>query len=128
MMEGAEFTCPWTERRLTQGIAYDLDHILPIALYPTNELWNLVPADPNFNSHQKRDLLPNSERLEIARPHLEKTYAKYGGSSMLDAVLKEDAALRFARVQSEMTFSVGLASSVIDLVEEVAELRNLTRF
>ena len=70
MMEGAAFTCPWTERRLTQGIAYDLDHILPIAVYPTNELWNLVPSDPKFNSHQKRDLLPTAKRLAIARPHL----------------------------------------------------------
>ncbi|NJM98756.1 MAG: hypothetical protein HC800_17800 [Phormidesmis sp. RL_2_1] len=128
LMEGAEFTCPWTERRFTQGVAYDLDHVLPIAVYPTNELWNLVPSDPSFNSHQKRDRLPTSERLAIAQPHLEKTYEKYGSSSALDTVLKEDAALRFARVQSDWTFSLELAGAVVDLVEEVAELRNLARF
>ena len=128
LMEGAEFTCPWSEKRLAKGIAYDLDHILPIAVYPTNELWNLVPSDPNFNSHQKRARLPTSERLAIARPHLEETYIKYGGSSALDAVLKEDAALRFARVQSDWTFALELAGAVVDLVEEVAELRNLARF
>lgn len=128
MMEGAEFTCPWTEKRLTQGIAYGLDHILPIAVYPTNELWNLVPSDPSFNSHQKRDRLPTAERLAIARPHLEETYIRYGGSSALEAVLKEDAALRFSRVQSDWTFALGLAGAVVDLVEEVAELRNLARF
>ena len=38
IMEGTEFTCPWTEKRITQGTAYDLDHTLPIAVYPTNEL------------------------------------------------------------------------------------------
>ena len=128
LMEGAEFTCPWTERRFTQGVAYHLDHILPIAIYPTNELWNLVPSDPSFNSHQKRDRLPTSERLAIARPHLEETYIKYGGSSALEAVLKEDAALRFSRVQSDWTFAIELAGAVVDLVEEVAELRNLARF
>lgn len=128
MMEGAEFTCPWTERRLTQGTAYDLDHILPIAVYPTNELWNLVPSDSNFNSHQKRDRLPKPERLVIAQPHLEKTYAHYGGSATLAAVLTEDAALRFARVQSSTAFASELAGSVLGLVEEVAELRNISRF
>ena len=128
MMEGAAFTCPWTERRLTQGIAYDLDHILPIAVYPTNELWNLVPSDPKFNSHQKRDRLPNSERLEIARPHLEQTYRRYGDTLKLATVLTEDAALRFSRIQLDATFAVGLADAVLDLVEEVAGLRNLARF
>ncbi|MGB3293415.1 MAG: HNH endonuclease domain-containing protein [Phormidesmis sp.] len=128
MMEGAEFTCPWTERRFKQGTPYDLDHILPIAVYPTNELWNLVPSDPSFNLHQKRERLPTSERLATALPHLERTYAKYGGSSTLDAVLREDAALRFASVQSDLPFAVELAFAVIDLVGEVAELRNLARF
>ena len=112
----------------TQGVAYDLYHILPIAVYPTNELWNLVPSDPKFNSHQKRDLLPTAERLAISRPHLEETYAQYGGSSTLEAVLKEDAALRFASIQSEMTFSADLALAVVDLVEEISELRNVARF
>ena len=128
MMEGAEFTCPWTERQLRQGTAYDLDHILPIAVYPTNELWNLVPSDPNFNSHQKRDRLPKPERLAVAQPHLEQTYLEYGNSSALIEVLEEDVALRFARVQSGTTFTAELAHAVADLVEEVAESRNLARF
>lgn len=128
MMEGAEFTCPWTQKRLMSGTAYDLDHILPIAVYPTNELWNLVPSDPQFNSHQKRDRLPTTERLETARPHLESAYARYGNSSTLKRVIQEDAALRFARVQIDATFSTKLAAAVVDLVEEIAELRNLARF
>lgn len=128
MMEGAEFTCPWTERRFSQGTAYDLDHILPIAVYPTNELWNLVPADPKFNSHQKRDRLPTLERLAIAQPHLEKTYQRYGDASKLATVLEEDASLRFAGIQSDTAFETTLTSAVVDLVEEVAELRNLARF
>lgn len=87
-----------------------------------------MPSDPSFNSHQKRDRLPTPERLATALPHLEKTYAKYGGSSALDAVLREDATLRFASVQADRAFAVELAFAVVDLVEEVAELRNLARF
>jgi hypothetical protein len=128
IMEGTEFTCPWTEKRIGQGVAYDLDHILPIAVYPTNELWNLVPSDPAFNSHKKRDRLPGVERLVAARPYLEQTYANYGESPELISVLTEDVELRFARVQPGLAFPESVAHAVTDLVEEVAEARNLARF
>ncbi|MGG6241598.1 HNH endonuclease domain-containing protein [Nodosilinea sp. AN01ver1] len=127
IMEGTAFTCPWTEKRIAQGTAYDLDHILPIAVYPTNELWNLVPADPDFNSHKKRDRLPTAERLVVATPHLEHTYLSYGDSKPLIEVLREDVALRFATVATE-AFSESLALAVAGLVEEIAESRNLARF
>lgn len=128
IMEGTEFTCPWTEKRIVQGTSYDLDHILPIAVYPTNELWNLVPSDPAFNSHQKRDRLPGAERLAIAQPYLEQTYTNYGESQSLIEVLKEDVRLRFARVEVGLAFAESVAMAVTDLVEEVAESRNLARF
>lgn len=128
IMEGIAFTCPWTEKRIKQGTAYDLDHILPIAVYPTNELWNLVPADPAFNSHKKRDRLPTAERLAVATPHLEQTYLSYGTSKPLIEVLREDVALRFATVEAGSSFSGSLSVAVVGLVEEVAEARNLARF
>lgn len=62
LMEECEFVCPWTERHITYGVPYDLDHLVPVSVYPINELWNLVPADPVFNSHKKRDRLPSPER------------------------------------------------------------------
>jgi hypothetical protein len=128
IMEGTTFTCPWTEKPITQGIDYDLDHILPIAVYPTNDLWNLVPSDPAFNSHKKRDRLPTTERLAVATPHLEQTYLSYETSKPLIDILREDAALRFATVQAGEAFSQSLALAVGSLVEEVAEARNLERF
>lgn len=128
MMEDVKFTCPWTQKTITKGTVYDLDHILPIAVYPTNELWNLVPSDPRFNSHQKRDRLPKTERLKIAQPHLEETYKQYGKSPKLTAILEEDATLRFARIKPETSFMTGLAIAVVALVEEIAKLRNISRF
>ena len=128
IMEGTEFTCPWTEKRIALGTAYDLDHILPIAVYPTNELWNLVPSDPAFNSHQKRDRLPGAERLMVARFYLEQTYKNHGASKPLVEVLIEDVRLRFARVEVGLFFFEEIASAVTNLVEEVAESRNLARF
>jgi hypothetical protein len=128
IMEGTEFTCPWTERRITQAGDYDLDHILPIAVYPTNELWNLVPSDSDFNSHKKRDRLPTKGRLMAALPYLERTYLNYAASDPLIKVLEEDVSLRFATVQTGTAFSESVAWAVATLVEEVAESRNLARF
>jgi 5-methylcytosine-specific restriction endonuclease McrA len=48
MMQGTTFTCPWTFKTLNRG-QYDMDHIIPIAVYPVNELWNLVPADSQID-------------------------------------------------------------------------------
>lgn len=128
LMEGKVFTCPWTEKHIDHRVPYDLDHILPIAVYPTNELWNLVPANPSFNSHQKRDRLPTPERLWIARPHLQKTYANYETSEPLIEALSEDVRLRFSTVERGRVFSESVANAVTNLVEEIAESRNCERF
>jgi hypothetical protein len=71
LLEGNELICPWTARWIVQGVPYDLDHLLPLSVYPINELWNLVPSAPTFNRHIKRDWLPSAERLQGARLHLE---------------------------------------------------------
>lgn len=129
LMEGQRFTCPWTERTIGQGDDYDMDHLLPIAVYPTNELWNLVPVDPDFNSHQKRDRLPEAERLYRARPHFEQAYQRYRLSAGLSEALQEDVQLRFSRVQVQSPRFAGMvAEAVVDLITEIAESRNVARF
>ena len=37
MMEGQIFTCPWTGKKLSTA-SYDLDHLLPLSVYPINEI------------------------------------------------------------------------------------------
>src|SRR4051812_27257252 len=89
------FSCPWTGRELRTPRDYDLDHLVPIALIPINELWNIAPADPPFNSHIKRDRLPSPGRLAAARPRLAAVFRGYLASGTLSPALAEDAALRF---------------------------------
>jgi hypothetical protein len=36
---------PWTGQLISGGKRYDLDHLVPLVLYPMNDLWNLVPPD-----------------------------------------------------------------------------------
>lgn len=79
IMEGRTFVCPWTGRQITKSGDYALDHLVPVSVYPTNELWNLVPADAHINSHIKRDRLPAPERLMRAIPPDEGNSASGGG-------------------------------------------------
>lgn len=129
LMEGKEFVCPWTEKQITSGTRYDLDHLLPVSLYPINELWNLVPADPYYNSHTKRDRLPSQSRLQQAQPYFELAYRHYSTSKSLSVALLEDVAVRFSTVAFNTTsFSEALSAAVVDLIDIVASSRNLARF
>ncbi|RYF17875.1 MAG: methyltransferase domain-containing protein [Comamonadaceae bacterium] len=56
--------CTWSGRPL-HVMSFDVDHVIPFALWANNDLWNLVPADPRVNM-QKSDLLPATE-LMLAR-------------------------------------------------------------
>lgn len=73
LMEGKPFICPWTHRAIRHGV-YAIDHLMPVSVYPINELCNLVPADPHFNSHVKSNRLPSPDRLAQAKPHLALAY------------------------------------------------------
>ena len=48
-------TCVWTQTPL-QGGRFDVDHIIPFALWHNNDLWNLLPSDSKVNN-KKRDKL-----------------------------------------------------------------------
>lgn len=128
-MEGKEFVCPWTARRINKQVAYDLDHLVPVTVYPTNELWNLVPADPYFNSHVKRNRLPSPEKLIQAEPHLALAYSHYESSKLLSRAIREDITIRFSTLQHDYAnFPQVVAKAVVDFIDQVAVSRNLARF
>ena len=127
IIEGKEFVCPWTERRIYSRVAYELDHILPVSIYPINELWNLVPSDPHFNSHVKRDRLPSIERLHQAEPHLVRAYSNYLCSDQLTRAIQEDVDIRFSNLRPG-DFAQAIASAVIDFVSYTEDSRNLAVF
>jgi hypothetical protein len=112
-----------------QGIPFDIDHLLPLAVYPMNDLWNLVPADPDFNQHTKRDRIPSLERLQRAEPHLSRTYALYSASQPLRIALVSDTAQRFrSLLPADTSFPQQVASAAIRLADNVAIYHNLARF
>ncbi len=52
--------CVWSAKSLTDK--YDIDHSLPFARWPNNDLWNLLPTDCKINN-QKSDRLPTEHKL-----------------------------------------------------------------
>lgn len=65
---GQSLYCVWTGDRLRPG-GFDIDHCFPMAAWPCQDLWNLMPAKPSVNRN-KRDRLVKAERLEAARERI----------------------------------------------------------
>jgi SAM-dependent methyltransferase len=62
---GPGLRCVWSGRPLTAK-SLDMDHCLPWSAWPCGDLWNLLPAHPAVNQHQKRDRLPADAVLRAA--------------------------------------------------------------
>ncbi|GGK38146.1 hypothetical protein GCM10008955_35060 [Deinococcus malanensis] len=123
MLEGAVFHCPWTHKLLTPS-NFDLDHLIPLAAHPINDLWNLVPSDPVHNQHIKRARLPDSTRLHGALTALEQTYGVYDQQPLTGPVLRRDVLARFGFPLAP----AALAEQVIGLANHMAEARNVPRY
>jgi len=52
--------CVWSSKSLNKK--YDIDHSMPFARWPNNDLWNLLPTDCQVNN-QKSDRLPTELKL-----------------------------------------------------------------
>lgn len=93
---GEEIRCVWTGRRLSMK-QLDIDHCLPWSVWPTDDLWNLVPSSRKVNLI-KGGRLPAREVLAAAKPAV---LDWWGRAWMADPVL----ASRFSR-ESEAAFSL----------------------
>ncbi len=56
--------CVWSAQRLKEK--FHIDHCLPFARWPNNDLWNLLPTTAKINL-EKKDRIPTNERFRIAR-------------------------------------------------------------
>lgn len=65
---GEPIHCVWSGRQLRRD-ALDVDHCIPWAAWPCDDLWNLVPASPRVNS-DKGARLPDAATLQEAEDRL----------------------------------------------------------
>ncbi|MBC8136406.1 MAG: hypothetical protein H8F28_11015 [Fibrella sp.] len=125
IMEGNCFVCPWSLRKIDKIGDYALDHLIPIALYPINDLWNLLPSDHDYNSHVKRAKLPSQQRLITASRVFEDSYSIYSTSRVLGKTLVEDSERRFlSRPNTPSTIS----AEVVKFIERISLWRSVETF
>ncbi|MBA6326727.1 methyltransferase domain-containing protein [Colwellia sp. MB02u-6] len=60
--------CVWSAKSLKQK--YDIDHSMPFARWPNNDLWNLLKTDSQVNN-QKSDRLPTEQKLKQAKERIQ---------------------------------------------------------
>ena len=63
-----QIRCVWSEKSLMQS--YDIDHSMPFARWPNNDLWNLLPTDSQVNN-QKSDRLPTEQKLKQSKERIQ---------------------------------------------------------
>lgn len=68
IMSGHPIYCIWSGRSLV-GERLDIDHCFPMAAWPCQDLWNLVPSSPSINL-KKSDRLVSAEKLAAAKDRL----------------------------------------------------------
>ena len=115
-----EMKCVWSAKKLTNS--YDIDHSLPFARWPNNDLWNLLPADSKINN-QKSDKLPTELKLLSAKSRITDWWK--------EAWLNADKAPHHHRFFAEANIALpGLGSnnrSVDDLFEALVVQRSRLR-
>lgn len=63
-----QIRCVWSEKSLMQR--YEIDHSMPFARWPNNDLWNLLPTDSQINN-QKSDRLPTEQKLKQSKERIQ---------------------------------------------------------
>lgn len=126
LMGGAIFQCPWTHKTIRQNVKYEVDHLIPIAVRPMNELWNLIPTDPTFNL-KKRDRLPSADNLAKARVPLIEAYRLYQHSEKLAPSLYDDSQSRFG-LKPRDKFAEELCDLTCSFITSITEARNVAQF
>ncbi len=64
----SDLACVWSGKPLISS-RFDVDHVIPFALWHNNDLWNLMPTHPTINN-QKRDKIVDRETLHASRDRI----------------------------------------------------------
>ena len=84
---GKSIHCVWSGKALRHD--FDVDHCLPFAHWPNNDLWNLMPAHPKVNN-SKSGKLPSAEALEKAEERILNWWGEaYSGDVISERFLVE---------------------------------------
>ena len=64
-----QVNCVWSGKNLNRAGQYAVDHAIPFARWPNNDLWNLLPSNSQINLN-KSDKLPSALKLNGCRAEI----------------------------------------------------------
>jgi protein-L-isoaspartate O-methyltransferase len=64
-----QVNCVWSGKNLNRAGHYAVDHAIPFARWPNNDLWNLLPSNRQINL-KKSDKLPSALKLNDCRAEI----------------------------------------------------------
>lgn len=64
-----QVNCVWSGKNLNRAGQYAVDHAIPFARWPNNDLWNLLPSNSQINL-KKSDKLPSALKLNDCRTEI----------------------------------------------------------
>lgn len=67
-LEHEQIRCIWSNKSLKRE--YAIDHCMPFARWPNNDLWNLLPSDVKENGN-KSDRLPTEQKFKQAKERMQ---------------------------------------------------------
>ncbi len=110
--------CVWSGRPI-RASRFDMDHVIPFALWHNNDLWNLLPCHPEINNN-KRDALPSNGLLHRRRDEIIGCWE----------VLRESLSERFEREATGFCGNLPLQRNKwqIQLFSRLVEAVELTAF
>jgi hypothetical protein len=107
--------CVWSGTTL--GSRFDVDHVLPFSLWRNNDLWNLLPANPQAN-RDKGESLPTNALLKRRRDVILKYWH----------LLHDASPKRFEHEVSRLSGTTGLhLPRTFEVVVEAVEVTALQR-
>jgi hypothetical protein len=129
IFKGCELVCPYTRKPLKDIDCdhFELDHVIPVAVYPINDLWNLLPVDAKSNSGAggKFAMIPHRDILFDAVPTIANVYELYLDTDYR-RLFKEQYKLRLG--PSSFKDKRSLALKAVNFIDSVAENRSVGRW
>lgn len=120
--------CPYCHKPITEGTnrSLELDHVVPVAVHPINDLWNLWPSDRKCNGGGgKSDKIPSKTVLIDSKTYVKDNYERYLDSKYSD-LFRSQMQIRLQVDQFKDLNSV--TDKVINFIDHIAEVRNVNRW
>jgi hypothetical protein len=118
--------CVWTERPLTES-AYQVDHVIPFAIWGNNDLWNLLPVDKKVNN-DKTDKIPTSNLIEKQQKLIFSYWDIYSKNQPKLFYYQMKNALGCEVTQFNQDWQPRAINNIIERAESIAQHRGLARW